>query len=144
MKYSSLSDGVKTYDEWYKQYFIIFLIRRILFVSMAYYLSDDKFTVLQVFLNLLLTQLFVSYLINVRPFEGQFENNIEISNEIWLLFLSYHQISFTDICLFPETKITMGYSMIVFSALNMFCNFVVMLKVSYTMTKLQIIKEYRI
>ena len=64
MKYSALYDGVNLFEKWYKQYYVIFLFRRILFVLIVYYLSKPSLTVLQIFLNLVMTQLFVSYIMH--------------------------------------------------------------------------------
>jgi len=62
---------------------------------------------------------FVAYLCIVKPFADSQTNPVNILNELTYVIISLHQICFTDYVTDPETKNLVGWSMVVFSVLNM-------------------------
>jgi hypothetical protein len=67
-KYADLYDGFKKNCHPTLYYNMVFIIRRLIFVSMVYFLSDPSWATAQVFLNILLSLFFVGYLLVMKPF----------------------------------------------------------------------------
>jgi hypothetical protein len=66
------------------------------------------------------------YLIKVRPFNTSLLNAMEIFNEGCLLLASYHVYLFTDYSRDPGFRYNVGWSLVVFTLVNMLSNLVVM------------------
>jgi hypothetical protein len=62
------------------------------------------------------------YLLKVRPFTENFNNNLETFNEICILIGTYHLLAFTDFVDDPQLKYKMGWSLIIISLLNITVN----------------------
>jgi hypothetical protein len=62
------------------------------------------------------------YLLKVRPFTENFNNNLETFNEICILIGTYHLLAFTDFVDDPLLKYKMGWSLIIISLLNIAVN----------------------
>ena len=98
---------------------MVFILRRIAFISMIYFLSGDEFTVAQVYINIALSYFFLLYLVVLKPFKDKSVNKLEVINEIAYLLITYHQIGFTDINPRVEIKEKIAWSLIVISLMNL-------------------------
>ena len=117
--YSCLYEGFKTYNQGPMLFNNVFILRRILFVWVTFFYSDPIFTCLQVFFNLLLSFLFLAYLLVMKPYECPYTQKLEVINELTYTVISYHLICFTDFNPDPEAKLFFGYTLIGCSILNM-------------------------
>ena len=99
-------------------YYFVFMLRRIAYVLITYYAYEEQYTLLQVLVNLSMNHAFIVYLIHVRPFCGNEENNIQIWNEILYQALCYHHILFTDLNTDVALKFAVGWSMVFLSISN--------------------------
>jgi len=59
------------------------------------------------------------YLCKYRPFKDESINNLQIYNEYQYVFLSMHQLLFTDYVTDPRSKMTGGWSFVFFAILNL-------------------------
>ena len=117
-KYGELFEGFQTYCSPLFHYYMVFIIRRIAFICMAYFLPGEEFTVAQVYINILLSYFFLMYLVVMKPFVDKLTNNLESINELCYLLISYHQIGFTDVNPNVEIKILIAWSLIAMSVMN--------------------------
>lgn len=71
------------------------------------------------------------YIAHVRPFDTNLLNDLEIFNEVSILFATYHLFLFTD---YAEGDVDLqylaGWSMVVLSAFNISVNMLVMVVVT--------------
>jgi len=69
-------------------YYEIYILRRVIFVFSAYYLSAYPW--IQVILYLVLSKISVAYLLYTEPFDDPFVNKLEIFNELIVMIVGYH------------------------------------------------------
>jgi hypothetical protein len=81
----SLRDGLKPGSIRTLQYHTIFLSRRIIVIAAADFATDG---ILQMILYMITTIFMMVYLAAVRPFEDDYENNVELFNESVVLLLA--------------------------------------------------------
>lgn len=106
-------DGLKTNVPGFFQYFSVFLIRKLTYAGLVYYLSDKKYCMFQVMCNVYLSFLFVLYLSFFRPFIDPTLMTINFINEFCFYLTSVIYLTFTDINPDPRAKVLMGWILIV-------------------------------
>jgi uncharacterized protein YhhL (DUF1145 family) len=106
-------------------YNVLYMLRRLLITFVATILKQDPY--LQVQLIVLHSVFMIIYLTYVKPFELPLLNYLEIFNEYSILLATYHLFCFTGFVPDPEYQYQMGWSIIVFTILNMAVNVFIML-----------------
>lgn len=98
---------------------VLFIIRRLLFVSLAFFLPLTSIQI-QV-MNYINLFVFI-YFGQIRPLENRKRNSLELFNEFIVLTLTVHLFCFSDMIESEDTKYLCGYSMIFLLALMMIVN----------------------
>ena len=74
--YSVLYENLRTDVSGPLHYWSIFLVRKLVFAYIVYYLDEEIYTVLQVFLNAYLSLIFALFLAAGQPFTTPYENKV--------------------------------------------------------------------
>lgn len=107
---------------------VIYQLRRILFVfSLSNGENMPVFQVLNVMYQIFL--IMVLYVV-FKPFEGQLRTKLDVFNEFAILICTYCILLYTDIISDQQTKLGIGWAMIVATAFNILVNVILMLKQS--------------
>eukprot|EP00347_Sterkiella_histriomuscorum_P012080 403369967 len=103
---------------------VIYVLRRLLFNISAVAIKKYPFCQIQVLI--MQSIMIMVYLVAVRPFETKLMNNLEIMNELGILFVSYHLTIFTDFQQDDDIQYMAGWSLIGVTLLNMTINITIM------------------
>mmetsp|Transcript_96562 Transcript_96562/g.132978 ORF Transcript_96562/g.132978 Transcript_96562/m.132978 type:complete len:255 (+) Transcript_96562:553-1317(+) len=98
----------------------VFCARRFLLASSAIYLGFYGFAQIQVLL--FLTSLVIIFNGLAEVFIFKYMYFLELFNEVCIVFVGYHLISFTEFVEDPETRYLMGYSIAGVTVLNVVVN----------------------
>eukprot|EP00347_Sterkiella_histriomuscorum_P022303 403330958 len=90
-----------------KMYYVLYFLRRIVFVMSMMYFHDYAYLQIIIFQMMSLFQLI--YLIHIRPFEIDRINQLEVINETLVLFVGVFSLMFTDIDCDPDVKYNIGW-----------------------------------
>ena len=101
-------------------YYFVYGIRRSLFISFSYFLTD--YPILQIICLNLMNLLILIYITEVQPFFGRFRNRIELMNDFGQILLSFHIMYFTDWVSSPDTQVMYGWVMITFTGVMIVIN----------------------
>ena len=102
----------------YMQFYSLYLLRRLIYVVLVYYYTDQVYILVQIFLTIILTVLYTLYLVTVKPFLDRDMNHLMVVNEFFFLAILYHLIVFTDYAQTAEIKFNAGWSMLLISMAN--------------------------
>ena len=83
------------------------------------------------------------YIGSVRPFDTRQKNYIEMTNEIFIMMVTGHDMFFTDIIPTRATQFKIGWSMILFMVFNAAINFSIVIKMMLWNLYLIFLKWYR-
>jgi len=114
-------------------YPLVFFLRRIAFVVVVFAL--EKYPTFQIFFLVFQVEAFIIMIYYAEPLADKRTNTFELFNEAYVLVLVYHLISFTDFVPSPDTRYTMGFSMIGFTCLQIALNVLLLLKGIYRYLK---------
>jgi len=106
-------------------YHPIFLSRRTLLLVAAFKLQETP--AIQCLIFLIASLMMLAYLVAVRPFEEEIENNYEIYNETYVLAIAYCLVILVHILFDVDEMRIMGFVIIAFIALLFFSNMLVLL-----------------
>ena len=87
-------DGVKLESKWTASFYLIFIIRRLIFVIMCFGL--DNYSGLTLVLLCLMNLAMLIYVGIVEPLIERRFNRLEIFNELFVCFITFHMCFFTD------------------------------------------------
>jgi hypothetical protein len=100
-------DQVKTDTNWEMAYFMIYLLRRMIYVSTAYWIPVQSLQLIVIlYLNIYVT----IYLGQIRPKISRFFNRLELFNEFLYQWVCFHQFFYTDFIPDLELKFSIGWS----------------------------------
>ena len=71
-------------------YYAIYMIRRVIFVIVCFWLWTPEYTMVQVHVNILLGLFFTLYLLAYHPFRDKTMNRLQIVNEYCFVMISIH------------------------------------------------------
>jgi hypothetical protein len=117
--YEILYENLRTETYGPFQYYTVYLLRKLIFANMVYYLSDEVFTLLQIFVNCLLSLLFALFLAYFQPFIDKSSNRINLVNEICFYSVSLLYFCFTDFNPEPEVKVNCGWFVMIILIANL-------------------------
>jgi hypothetical protein len=104
-------------------------MRKMIFSFIVFYLHEDKYALLQIASNMLLSLVFVWYLLHMRPFYNPWENMMQALNETTFLMVSICYFCFTDFNPDPLIKVYCGWFLIIIVIANLIWpNFTYMIK----------------
>jgi hypothetical protein len=103
----------------YHNYFLVALLRRMMFAFVAYGLGAAAVSTFQLFINCIFALLFIVYLFRVRPFKSKFVHYTQVFHELLFVVLSYFQLLLTDHTEKATTKFDVGWAMIVVSIVDL-------------------------
>jgi hypothetical protein len=106
-------------------YYTIFLIRRIIFVSIPTFFY--MFPFYQVQILIFLTSLYIIFYAGSKPHIYKSRRWIEVFNEVWIMMMNYHLIAFSDFNRSNLTQYLAGYSYIFNIGFIVAVNLVVMI-----------------
>ena len=138
-KWGGFYEGVRTRYKVYSFFYFIFMMRRVLFVTVAF--TTDTIIYQILFLNFLNLSILM-YNGYYAPLVSRLANRIELFNEVCIHLASLHLIFFTDWLPDSDTQYMMGWSMIVFICGCMFVNFALVFYSAGRSMKLLFIKYY--
>lgn len=84
-----------------------FCLKRLFIALGTVYLNDS--VIMNLYINIFATLLFVKYLIDNQPMNFRYLNQLEISNEIIMLFFTYFIFLFTDFVADIKTRYKLGF-----------------------------------
>lgn len=116
--YGILTEGLRN-SAAISQYYSLYLFRKMLFAFIVFYLKDEQWMLFQVMSNYILSMAFTVYLFSIHPFFDNWENNLQLINEISFVLISLIYICFTDFNPNPEIKVNCGWLIIVICILNL-------------------------
>mmetsp|Transcript_24944 Transcript_24944/g.38740 ORF Transcript_24944/g.38740 Transcript_24944/m.38740 type:complete len:353 (+) Transcript_24944:2718-3776(+) len=119
-KFGVLIEGVRTQDKVSLSYFLIFMIRRLLFFMIAFTFTSAPS--LQIIFVLYLTVGCQIYLVYYKPRKPRFFNKIETVNEVFVYIVTLHMIFFTDWIPSAEASYNLGISAIIFTGATILYN----------------------
>ena len=70
--YGCLYEDFKTYNQGNFIYYTFFIVRRVLFVWVTFFMADSHYSIFQIFFNVFLNLGFVLYLVTYKPFMDSF------------------------------------------------------------------------
>jgi hypothetical protein len=121
-------DEVKTSTDWEMAYFVFYLLRRIIYMATAYWISSQSLQLIVIlYLNILVTV----YLGQVKPKVGRFFNRLEVSNEFLFQLISFHQFLFTQFVPDVLQKFEFGWSWMSMVTLLVAFNLAIIFYVSF-------------
>ncbi len=124
-------------------YLSIFCLRRFIFVTTIFFMSD--FPLFQQFTFCLLNFTYLIYLVAVNPMEEPSANHMEIFNEAMILGVNYHLFLFHFFADDPDSAYNVGWSCIGITMIMMLVNVVIVIVKTFKDVKLAIKKLiYRI
>ena len=107
-----LYDDLRTDRRWELAYYLIFIVRRALFLLLGLYILQDELAIFQVmgamFLNLL-ASIYVGW---YRPWRVRAYNRVELFNEALVAFAGYQLVYYTDFVPDPVLKADLGWMLI--------------------------------
>jgi hypothetical protein len=125
-----------------KSYFhVFFLLRRLIFVLIMIYLNNYLF--LQLALHIILTLLYISFFLVIKPYRDPEANRWEVFNEICVASVSYILIIISDENLSLELKETVGAFYVAVCLFNLVSNASKIAKSLKEVTIPQFIKNYK-
>jgi hypothetical protein len=92
-KWGSLFDRIRKFKWFYAMYNLVFMVRRIIFVAVVFYL--DNLVSMQL-LTVIFMNLFSMLYSAHSPFEGVWLNRYGMMNEFMIVTLTLHMFLFTD------------------------------------------------
>ena len=114
LQIGSLSLGIRNYNWMQSLYSVVFLLRRVAFVSILLGLKDQP--AIAINLVLLLNIAFVTYFCSVNPHDNIFTHRREIANEALLQIITYH-LALSMLSTGVVYDAILGWSMIMFVVL---------------------------
>eukprot|EP00347_Sterkiella_histriomuscorum_P018221 403346330 len=143
-KYGSLYDGVKLYTNSKLPLIqnIIFIFRRIMLCTLQ--IVTDQGCI-QIISNTLLSMFVIMYLIHVRPFKQQFQNKLEIFNEICIMLINYHMLYFLEPNGYSDSDIlySIGFTAIGVTAFSFIANTSITFAISLKLMIKDLIQLYK-
>lgn len=105
-------------------YFPVFIIRRVVFLMLAFLMTEEPFY--QIFIFIMTNLLFAAHTAYLQPFETKFYNHMVLLNEYFIIFVVCHLFCFTNI-LNQESQVSAGWSLCLFTSLQLLLNLLVII-----------------
>ena len=105
------------------KYSLVFVLRRMFILLLIFLLPD--YPVIQIILSMLLSTIFLVYLIHVKPFEFMGQNLLEIFNEYMVFLIITISILFNDTIQDNDSLNKIGWIVIDFALLAFYVNIIV-------------------
>jgi hypothetical protein len=140
-------EGVRLRSKVTASFYLIFIIRRLLFVIICF--GMDNYSGLNLVLFMCMNLFMLMYVGWTRPLIGKFSNRLEIFNELFVSFITIHMAFFTDWVLDEKylankpVQYDYGIMMNVFFLYYLYANLIVIIWETLKIIKLVIIKIYR-
>ena len=82
------------------------------------------------------TFIMIGYYFYVEPYAAKFDNQLEIWNEVCLIFLAYHIFCFTDWVPDPTWRYRIGFSCVMWTLIGLISNMVVIMAETFRLVKM--------
>lgn len=112
MKWGPIYEGLKTESKWTLAYYLIYILRRILFVFIVFFIPQG--TIQLIFLQYM-NMFVIMYQVLNKPLDSKLKNQIETANEIFIGIITFHMLFFTDWIPKFESQYALGWSMIIWT-----------------------------
>jgi hypothetical protein len=90
----------------------MYLMRKLLFAFIVFYFHEMEYVMLQLASNVVLSLLFIVYLLLWHPFYNPEENRMQVLNELTYYIVSMLYLCFTDFIKNPLLKVYVGWVVI--------------------------------
>lgn len=129
-KFGSGLEGLRKEKRSAVFYPFFFMFRRIIFAIQAVYFYESFAS--QIFLQIMLTMVQISYLLSFRPFEDSLMQRLEVMNESYTLVLMYIVITFNELWVDDDhARFVTGSVLLTVIAINVFVNFFFLFRTIY-------------
>lgn len=141
-------DGVKLESKWTASFYLLFIIRRLIFVILCFGIDNYSGLVLVLVNFMNLAQLV--YVGMTRPLIGKLFNRLEMFNELFVCFITFHMCFFTDWVLdvngIPDEPVQYNYGIMMntFFLYYLYWNIIVIIWHTFLKLRLLIIKIYHL
>ena len=100
--------GMKTHSKWQSAYFLVFILRRIIYVAIAFEIFSDDYS--QIMTMSFLNMAWMLYLGGSWPHQARKSNIIDMINEAFIIVIFLHLLMFTDWVPDQDMQYLMGWS----------------------------------
>ena len=100
--------GISLRDNWTRAYYLIYFLRRFIFVSIGFFVKEPIFQLMSLLSLNYITSL---YYAKCQPLTNRFDNRLEIVNEFLINLCCMHLACFTDVVPI-ETQQKYGWSLV--------------------------------
>ena len=89
-------EDIKKHSKFQRAYYLVYCLRRIIFVAIALFLNHEAKTAPQLVCVLLLNLFVIIYIGSAQALEGRKFNKIDLMNETFVAFITLLMVAFTD------------------------------------------------
>ena len=115
-RWEVIHEDIRTDSKFASSYFIIFVARRVIFITISFFLVESPGMQRLVIFYMNLTVLLYT---GSKPLVGRLLNRYEIANEIVVCLISWHLCFFSDWIDDEEAKVNYGWSLVVIIVVHM-------------------------
>ena len=90
----NLFEDIDLRSKWQAAFYLVFIVRRIIFVSIVFFVST--LSAIQLLLINLLNLCMLIYVGHNNSLLGKLSNRLEMFNELFVCYISFHMYFFTD------------------------------------------------
>lgn len=141
-KYGHFFEGVKSDKKIYIMYYLVYIIRRLIFCALAFFGGELRYVqlIFVMYCNLAV----VIYQGSNNPLRGKAANRIELFNEVAIMAATANMSLFSNHMPNEKVKNMTGWWMVYYVSINMGLNFVYVLKIAFWSVYLILLKNYRL
>lgn len=141
-RWGQLYFNIQTKDKFQIAFYLVFIVRRFIYVSISYIFSHrSQYQIICLnFLNLFVG-IYQGYF---TPICTRKSNRIELMNECWIAAATYNLMLFTEWVADEEVRYFYGWSFIVIMCMQGISNLVIIWHELYNIARMYYIKYYRI
>lgn len=129
--FGALYYGLKLKTKWQAAFYVIFALRRLIFVIVVFFVNKE-YMIFQLLILCYCNLIIIIYLGGVYPLESRFMNRLGLFNEGMICCASIHMMFFSEWIDSVEQQFELGYSMIaviiITIAFNMLVVFITLCK----------------
>jgi len=127
-QYGPLFEGLKLDNKWYLTYYVVFILRRLLFFGIAIMKTDTDSAFLQIMLLMYMNIFMIIYTAGLNPMKVRSVNRVLLANELLISFTTIQMLLFTDWVSDEEDKFFFGWHISFYILVMVVFNFYFILK----------------
>ena len=119
-QYGSLYQEFKIHLKHQVGFYLVFALRRFLFVVFTFFMRDASYSQI-IAMNYLNLSMLI-YNGHAKPFKSLFRSRVEITNEVFITMDTFHFMLFTDFTRDVDTQFMIGWSLVAHIVAHIFFN----------------------